>query len=217
MADFAARRTMMVDTQVRPNDVTKYPVIDAMLTIAREDFVPDSRRAIAYCGENLDIGEGRVLLEPRTLAKLVDALDIRLTDLVLDVGCGYGYSSAVIARMAEAVVALEENEMMATEAEQRLAAAGVDNVAVLQGPLNQGCADQAPYDAILIGGGVEQVPAVIIDQLKDGGRIGTLFHQGGLGVARIGRKFSGSITWRYAFNAHAPLLPGFVAERGFSL
>lgn len=100
MPDFAARRTMMVDTQVRPNDVTKFPVIEAMLTIPREDFVPASRRAVAYSGENLDIGKGRVLLEPRTLAKMVDALDIQPTEMVLDLGCGYGYSAAVIARMA---------------------------------------------------------------------------------------------------------------------
>ena len=90
MTDFAARRTMMVDTQVRPNDVTKFPVIEAMLAVPREEFVPAGRRAVAYSGENLDIGRGRVLLEPRTLAKMVDALDIQPDDLILDLGCGYG-------------------------------------------------------------------------------------------------------------------------------
>ncbi|MCQ0970697.1 protein-L-isoaspartate O-methyltransferase [Paracoccus sp. TK19116] len=218
MADFAARRTMMVDTQVRPNDVTRYPVIEAMLAIPREDFVPDSRRAIAYSGENLPLGQGRVLLEPRTLAKFVDGLDIQRNDLVLDVGCGLGYAAAVIARMAEAVVALEEDETMAAEAEQRLATAGVDNVAVLQGSLVEGCAGQGPYDVILIGGGaVETVPDALVEQLKDGGRIGALFVEGGLGIARIGRKLNGRVNWRYAFNAHAPLLPGFQRQRGFAL
>lgn len=107
MTNFAARRTMMVDTQVRPNDVTKFPIIEAMLSVPREAFVPAQRREAAYVGGNIDVGDGRVLLEARTLAKMLDALDIQPTDLVLDIGCGLGYSAAVIARMAEAVVAVE--------------------------------------------------------------------------------------------------------------
>lgn len=217
MPDFAARRTMMVDTQVRPSDVTKFPVIEAMLAIPREEFVPDARRAVAYSGENLDLGHGRVMLEPRTLAKLIDGMDLTPADLVLDLGSGYGYSAAVIARMTEAVVALEEHPDMATEAEARLAQMGVDNVAVVQGPLAQGWAAQSPYDAILVEGAIEALPAAVADQLREGGRIGAVFAEGALGVARIGHKLNGQITWRYAFNASAPLLPGFAAKREFSL
>ena len=156
MSDFAARRTMMVDTQVRPSDVTKFQVIEAMLDIPREDFVPASRRSVAYTGENLDIGNGRVLLEPRTLAKLVDALDIQPDELVLDLGCGYGYSAAVMSRMAEAVVAIEDSEELATEAETRLSDAGMHNVAVLKAELTEGAPKQGPYDVILIEGAVEE-------------------------------------------------------------
>ena len=217
MTDFAARRTMMVDTQVRPNDVTKFPVIEAMLAVPREEFVPAGRRAVAYSGENLDIGRGRVLLEPRTLAKMVDALDIQPDDLILDLGCGYGYSAAVMARMAEAVVAIEDDADMAAEAERRLAEADVFNVSVLEGPLSEGAARQGPYDAILIEGAVQQVPAAIEDQLKEGGRIAALFDEGRLGVVRIGHRLNDRVNWRYAFNAHAPLLPGFTRERRFSL
>lgn len=217
MTDFASRRTMMVDTQVRPNDVTKFPIIEAMLSIPREEFVPPARRAVAYSGENLEIGHGRVLLEPRTLAKMVDALDVRPGDLVLDLACGYGYSSAVLARMAEAVVAIEDDEEMAGEAERRLAEAGVFNVAVLNGQLAEGAPKQGPYDAILIGGGVEEVPAAITEQLKDGGRIAALFVENRLGVVRLGHRLNGRVNWRYAFNAHAPLLSGFARQRGFSL
>lgn len=217
MTDFAARRTMMVDTQVRPSDVTKFPVIEAMLTIPREDFVPASRRSVAYSGENLDIGHDRVLLEPRTLAKLVDALDIQPDELVLDLACGYGYSAAVMARMAEAVVAIEDDAEMAAEAERRLSEAGIFNVAVLQAPLTVGEPRQGPYDVILIEGAVEEVPAAIIDQLRDGGRIAALFREGALGVARIGHRVNGQISWRYSFNANAPMLAGFDRARGFSL
>lgn len=217
MSDFAARRTTMVDTQVRPSDVTKFPVIDAMLTIPREEFVPASRRSVAYSGENLDIGHGRVLLEPRTLAKMVDALDIQPDELVLDLACGYGYSAAVMARMAEAVVAIEDDAELATEAEQRLSQAGIDNVAVLHAPLTEGAPKQGPYDVILIEGAVQDIPAAIVAQLREGGRIAALFTEGALGVARIGTRQNGQLSWRYSFNAKAPMLPGFGLQRGFVL
>lgn len=217
MSDFAARRTTMVDTQVRTSDVTKFPVIDAMLTIPREEFVPASRRSVAYSGENLDIGHGRVLLEPRTLAKMVDALDIQPDELVLDLACGYGYSAAVMARMAEAVVAIEDDAELASEAEQRLSEAGIDNVAVLHAPLTEGAPKQGPYDVILIEGAVQDIPAAIVEQLREGGRVAALFVEGALGVAWIGTRQNGQLSWRYSFNAKAPMLPGFGLQRGFAL
>ncbi len=216
MADFTQRRTMMVDTQVRTNDVTKFPIIEAMLTIPREVFVPPARRDAAYIGENLAIGDGRYMLEPRTLAKMIEALDIQPSDLVLDVGCGLGYSSAVIARLAEAVVAIEEDAAMATQAQELLSTENIFNVAVLQAPLAGGCPKQAPFDVILVGGGVEQVPAELTAQLKEGGRIAALFNEGVLGSVRIGWMLDGQINWRFAFNATAPTLPGFEHTKGFS-
>ncbi|MDQ7260792.1 protein-L-isoaspartate O-methyltransferase [Paracoccus sp. PS-1] len=217
MTDFAQRRTMMVDTQVRPNEVTSYPVIEAMLSVPREQFVPESRRDVAYVGNNIDLVPGRVLLEPRTLGKMMDVLNLQTSDLVLDVGCGYGYSAAVMARIAEAVVAVEEDAAMAAEAESRLAAQDVFNVAVIQGPLAEGCAGQAPYDAILIEGAVEQVPDALVDQLREGGRIVALFRENNLGTVRLGHKLDGRVNWRFAFNAAAPILPGFARPRGFAL
>ncbi|WP_413872340.1 protein-L-isoaspartate O-methyltransferase family protein [Albidovulum sp.] len=217
MTDFAARRTMMVDTQVRPNDVTKYPIIEAMLAVPREAFVPGGQREAAYVGGNLEIAPGRVMLEPRTLAKMLDALDVQPTDLVLDVGCGFGYSAAVIARMAEAVVALEEAEALAGQAQARLSAEGADSAALVTGPLAEGAAKHGPYDVIVIEGAAEAVPDAILAQLKDGGRIGCLFMEGALGVCRIGHKIDGAVTWRFAFNAAAPVLPGFAARKAFVL
>jgi len=158
MTDFTARRTMMVDTQVRPSDVTKFPIIDAMLKVAREDFVPVARREAAYLGENISLGEGRVLLEPRTLAKMLDDLGVENDELVLDIGCGYGYSSAVIAHMAEAVVAVEDDEQMAKEAQEALINADIDNVIVHHGPLAEGAQQHGPYDVVIVQGGVADVP-----------------------------------------------------------
>ena len=215
MSDFTARRTMMVDTQVRPSDVTKFPIIDAMLSVPREEFVPAAQREAAYLGENLDLGDGRVLLEPRTLAKALDALAISKDAMVLDIGSGQGYSAAVIAHMAEAVVAVEEDEAMASEAQEALSAAGADNVAVHTGPLTEGAAAHGPYDVIMIQGGITHLPEAIAAQLKDGGRIACLFMEGALGEVRVGYKRGDEISWRMAFNASAPVLPGFEREAVF--
>ncbi len=217
MIDFAQRRVMMVDTQVRPSDVTKFPVIAAMLEVPRERFMPAGRREAAYVGENVEISKNRVVLEPRTLAKMLDALDIQPTEMVLDVGTGLGYSTAVIARLAEAVVAVEEDPYLAAEAEAALSAIGADNAVVVTAPLAEGAPKHGPYDVITIQGAAETVPQALIDQLKDGGRIGCLFMEGALGVCRIGYKIDGSVTWRFAFNAAAPVLPGFAAQRAFAL
>lgn len=217
MPRYAERRTIMVDTQVRTADVTKFPIIAAMLDVPREAFVPSTRREVAYVGENLVLSPGRVVLDPRSLAKMLDALDIRPDELVLDVGCGLGYSAAIIGRMAEAVVALEEDPGMAAEAELALAAAGADNVAVVTGPLAEGAARHGPYDVITVQGGVAALPPALEAQLKDGGRIACIFMQGGLGTVRIGHKTGGALSWRYAFNAAAPVLPGFTETRSFAL
>ncbi len=217
MTDFAARRLMMVDTQVRPSDVTKFPIIDAMLAVPREAFVPGDFAATAYVGEAVPLGEGRVVLEPRTFAKMLDAADVQGDELVLDLGCGLGYSSAVLARMAEAVVAVEDNEDRAEEAQATLTQNGADNVIVQAGPLAEGAAEHGPYDAIFLQGGVEVMPEAIEAQLKDGGRIIALFMDGALGIVKIGYKIDGSITWRFAFNATAPVLPGFEQSTGFVL
>ncbi|SHG95622.1 protein-L-isoaspartate O-methyltransferase family protein [Marivita hallyeonensis] len=217
MTDFAARRNMMVDTQVRPSDVTKFPIIDAMLMVRRELFVPSEQVEAAYISENVEIAKGRVLLEPRTFAKMLDALNIEGDELVLDIAAGYGYSSAVVARMAEAVIAVEEDEILADEAQTILSDEGADNVVLHIGPLTEGAAKHGPYDVILIQGGVAEVPPAILQQLKDGGRIGCVFMEGALGVARVGYKIDGEMSWRFAFNASAPVLPGFEKQAAFAL
>lgn len=217
MSSHAARRVTMVDTQVRPSDVTKFPIIDAMLSVPREAFVPTGLREAAYMGENLDLGQGRVMLEPRTLAKMLDALDIQPDELVLDVAGGMGYSSAVIARLAEAVVMLEDRAEMAADAQTALSEHGADNVAVVEGKLVAGAPQHGPYDVITLQGAIEVLPDALTEQIKDGGRIAALFMEGALGVCRIGLKSNGTISWRFAFNASAPILEGFENKPEFVL
>ncbi|MBF9049268.1 methyltransferase domain-containing protein [Roseobacter sp. HKCCD9010] len=215
MTDFASRRTIMVDTQVRPSDVTKFPIIDAMLTIPREAYMPDDKLDLAYVGAHVDLAPGRVVLDPRVLAKMLDALDLEPGDLVLDIGPGLGYSTAILARMTEAVVAVEEDPTLAKEAENILGQQGVDNAAVIEAPLTDGSAKHGPYDVICIQGAVQTLPDAIIDQLKEGGRIAAIFMDGALGECRIGRKVDGRMNWRMAFNATAPILSGFEAVPSF--
>ena len=215
MVDFSHARTMMVDTQVRPNDVTKYPIIAAMLDVPREAFVPEARQAVAYMSENVRLSDERWLLEPRNFAKLLDALNIQPTELVLNIAAGLGYDAAVMARLAEAVIALESDPALAQQAEATLLEQGVDNVAVVTGELDKGFAKQAPYDVILISGAIETLPDAIADQLKEGGRIGAIFDEGRVGVARIGYKIDGLINWRFSFNGLAPVLAAFSKTETF--
>ena len=217
MSDYATRRRMMVDTQVRPADVTKFPIIEAMLQIPREPFVPRDKAEAAYVSENIELGAGRVLLEPRTFAKMLDGLNITNDDLVLDVGAALGYSAAVIARIAEAVVAVEDDPARVREAQALVAEHHVDNVILHEGPLTEGAPEHGPYDAIIIEGAVQQVPDALTAQLKDGGRMACLFMEGALGVARLGYKIDGAMSWRFAFNAGAPVLAGFEKETDFAL
>jgi protein-L-isoaspartate(D-aspartate) O-methyltransferase len=215
MADFAQRRRTMVDTQIRPSDVTSFPVIDAMLNVPREMFVPDAARDLAYLGGPVPLNASRQLMEPRSIAKMLEALDVTPSDLVLEIAPGLGYTTALLARMAEAVVAVEEDADLAREAEAVLSAQEVDNAAVLTGPLVEGSARNGPYDAIVVFAGVEEMPQAILDQLKEGGRIAALFMDGPLGEVRLGHKAHGVVSWRMEFNATAPILAGFARAPGF--
>lgn len=217
MTDYATRRRTMVDTQVRPSDVTKFPVIEAMLTIPRERFVPDALREAAYLGENLPLGQGRVILEPRTFSKMLDALAVGPTDLVLDVGAGLGYSSAVLAHLAEAVVAVEPEAEHARDAEAALAETGIDNVVIHEGALADGAPQHGPFDVIVVEGAVTEMPGKLENQLAEGGRIAAIFMENRLGICRLGYKIDGRVNWRHGFNASAPVLPGFAHKPEFTL
>jgi protein-L-isoaspartate(D-aspartate) O-methyltransferase len=218
MPDFAALRRTMVDTQVRPADVTEFPIIDALLRVPRERFVPPGLEGAAYLGENLPLGGGRVMLDPRTLSKMLDALNLTPDDLVLLVGSGTGYSAAVLARLVAAVVAVEEDEAMASDSQPVLAETGSDAVIVEVGPLRAGAPRHGPYDAVLIEGGIERLPDALAAQVREGGRIAALFMEGQHGEVRIGHVGRGGhVDWRPAFNAGAPVLSGFATEAVFRL
>jgi protein-L-isoaspartate(D-aspartate) O-methyltransferase len=214
MFDTVKARRVMVDCQVRTADITDLDLIDAMLAVPRERFVAAALAEQAYCDGDIGIGDSRVLLKPMVLAKLIHALRVRNTDHVLDAACGTGYSSAVLARLAGSVVALEEESSLALKAKAALATEGA-RVAVNVGPLTDGWPAAAPYDAILLNGATEVVPEALGRQLKPSGRLGCIFGRGPTGKAMIYRLVEGHLVGRPIFDAAAPVLPGFVAPPAF--
>lgn len=215
MTDFSAARRAMVDNQVRPSDVTRYSIIDAMLWCPRELFVPRIRREIAYADAEVPLNEARALMNPRTFAKMLDAAAIGSGDLVLDLAPGTGYSTAVIARMAEAVVAVEPDEDLARTAQQLMDRLEVVNAAIAVGDPTAGDAQHGPYDVIFVNGAVEQLPETLTGQLKDGGRLVAIFVEGAVGRCRVLLRSGRSVSGRPLFDATAPLLEGFEKPREF--
>lgn len=219
--DYAALRTKMVDGQLRTTDVTDLAILDAVLAVPREEFVPPRLRPLAYIDEDLEIGQSgqaaRYIMEPSPFARLVQLAEISPTDVVLDVGCGTGYSSAILARLAGAVIALEEDPSLADAAQANLERLDYHGVAVVRGPLASGYKAEAPYDVILLEGAVEQVPTALLDQLKDGGRLIAVEGSGNAAVAKVYLKAGTAISARRAFNAAVRPLPGFETVREFEL
>lgn len=215
MTDYKTARTAMVDCQVRPSDVTKYPIIDALLTTPREAYVPAPIRPVAYAGKHISLGNGRVMLDARTFAKMLDSLNVQPDELVLDLGCGLGYSTAILAKMAEAVVSVESDANMARMASDTLSEQSVDNAYVAVGDLTLGNAKNGPYDAIILQGSVQTIPTALIEQLKNGGRICAIFQEDNHGECRIGYKSNDKVSWRTVFNATAPLINGFEIKKEF--
>jgi protein-L-isoaspartate(D-aspartate) O-methyltransferase len=211
MVDFAQARQTMVDCQVRPADVTDLRVIAALGDVARERFVPAASRAVAYLDRDVPLAGGRALIKPMVFAKLLQAAGIAATDRVLDVGCGSGYSSAVLAELAASVVALEEDAAIGASD----ALAGVPNVTVAKGPLPAGWPQGAPYDVILMQGATEIAPDALLAQLADGGRLLAIVGSGPVRKATIYRAAGQNITAQPLFDAAAPLLPGFSKAPAF--
>ena len=215
MPDYAAQRFNMVESQVRPNDVPDPRIQEAMLTIPRERFVPAANRAMAYAEAPAEVVPGRFLMEARTLSKLLYLADIGAEDRALVVGCGTGYSAAVIAKLAARVTALESDVDLVRVASDMLQAVGAANAQVVQGSLADGDKGNAPYDVILIDGAVETVPEAILGQLAEGGRLVTVIQDGAHSRAHLYVRRGGHVGDRPDFDAPAPLLPGFKKAVGF--
>jgi protein-L-isoaspartate(D-aspartate) O-methyltransferase len=215
MFDTANARRLMVEGQIRTADVTDLDLLAAFQAVPRELFLPAWLAELAYVDKDLMVEKGRALLKPMVLAKLIQAAGVRPTDRVLDVACATGYSSAVLARVAGAVVALEENVALAGEAKEALTAAGAGHVEVEIGPLIAGWPARAPYDVILLNGAAEVLPEVYTRQLKPDGRLACVYGRPPVTQAMIFRVIEDRLVGRPVFDASASLLPGFVAPPAF--
>ena len=215
MFDAAAARRHMVDGQIRTADVTNPNLIAAMQTVPRELFVPPAMAAQAYRDGDVSLGQGRALLRPIVLGKLIQGADVRPGDQVLNIGCGTGYSAAILVQMGAAVVALEEDADLARQAVAALAKAAAGQVTVVTGPLTAGWPAAAPYDLILLDGAIEVAPDALGRQLRPTGRLAAVYGRGPAAKAMIYRLSEGHLVGRSIFDAAAPLLPGFEAPPAF--
>jgi len=214
MFNAADARRLMVEGQVRTADVTDADLLDAMLTLPRERFLPPALAPLAYLDSDVAIAKGRALLKPMVLAKLIQAARVRSNDRVLDVGCGTGYSAAVLARLASAVIALEQDTELARQAKQALAAVGAQ-VEVVIGSLTAGWPAGGPYDVILLDGATEIAPEALGRQLKPDGRLVGIYGRAPAAKGTVYHLIEGQLVGRPIFDGSARLLPGFAAPPQF--
>jgi protein-L-isoaspartate(D-aspartate) O-methyltransferase len=213
--DFRILRVKMVDGQLRTTDVTNHKILLAFLTVPRELFVADAHRDLAYLDNDIQIAPGRYLMEPSPLAKLLQLAAIKSSDKVLIVGSSTGYSAAIVSQIAAQVVALESDDGLSVQAKSHLAALNISNVTLVSGLLQAGASSNAPYDLIVVEGAISAVPATLIDQLSNGGRLVVVEGQGLTGVAKHYVKAGKTATASRGFNLSVKPLPGFEQAASF--
>lgn len=218
MPEFTAARINMVDSQIHTMGVVNESVLDAFRTIRREDFVPPTSRGIAYCDEDLPVAAGRCLMEPVTHARLIQAAAPNAGELVLDIGCATGYSAAILSRLAGRVVALEQDAGLLAAAEQNWLSLGINNVMPHMGPFAEGNPAEGPYDLIMINGTVSEIPTLLIEQLRTGGRIAAVLKSREDKIGRavlVTKDRDGQARTRVLFDAAVPYLPGLMPRNEF--
>ena len=212
MSGFSTARQKMVDGQVRTSDVTDSRILDAMLALPRENFVPADKRALAYLDLDLDVAEGdaqkRFLLKPALTAKMLQALELSGTDNVLIVGAATGYAAALAARLAGKVTATESDPALCAKGVTAIAGVGLSNVTFRTAEAAAGDSADAPYDAIVLNGATEIMPDKLCGQLKDGGHLVGVFANRAPSRAMIVTRSHNDLGHRTLFDAVAPVLPG---------
>ena len=215
--NLSAVRRMMVDCQIRPTKVTDERVLEAFATVPRELFVSKSQRSIAYADEDLPLPGGRWLLEPMVLARLVQALDVGMSDHVLIVGGATGYGTAILAQLAGSVISIETRAQLVEKSQETLVSIGIDNAAVIKSRLNDGCSKEGPYERILVEGAVAHMPEKLLDQLTPKGKLVAVWRQADapVGVASLWCRAGAGFTRTPLFDAQTPILDEFRAKQEF--
>ena len=206
--NYEQMRRAMVASQLRTTAVNDPRVVAAMGIVARERFVPADKASLAYLDKTLPVAPGRGMPSPMVVGRLLTESRVREGDRALVIGAGSGYSAAVLAQLGASVIALEEDKDLAGKA--------MPGVTRAAGPLAKGWAKGAPYDLILFDGAAEEIPAAIIGQLAEGGRLAAPILENGVTRLALGRKAGGGFGMLSFADAEAPILPGFAVEKGFS-
>lgn len=219
MSDFSIARGKMVDGQVRTSDVTNPRIIDAMMALPREIFVPEDRRALAYLDLDLDVSErgapNRYLIKPMVVAKMIQAAEIKSTDNVLVVGCATGYTAALATKLADRVTATESDPVLAAKASDILASLGLGHVTIVTAAAGKGAPAHAPYDVIILEGATEIAPDTLYGQLAAEGRLVGVFAMSGAPRAVIVTHSHSDFGRRALFDASVPVLPGLEQPPAF--
>ncbi|MBI3439330.1 MAG: protein-L-isoaspartate O-methyltransferase [Proteobacteria bacterium] len=213
--DFVRARDLMVETQVRTNDVTDLRILHAMRTLPRERFVPPQRRSLAYADMEVEVAQGRTLMRPRDLSKLIQALAPQTHERALEIAGGTGYGAAVLATCCKQVVAHDPDPNLSFAAQAALESCGLANAKTVSAPIAEGWSDDAPYDLIMLNGAAEVVPDAWLRQLAPNGRLAAIVRAGAAGSARIYTKSAESVAYRLAFDAAPPVAPGLEKPPAF--
>ena len=216
MFDYAAARQHMIDSQIRTNDVTDPAILAAFRAIPREVFVPVTKRALSYSDVHIETDEGRFVMRPRDFSKLLEAADIMPTDIVLDIACGRGYSTAILSGLCDTVVGLEDSEDRVNQATELLTKSSITNAAVVKGDIKSGAREHGPFNVIVVNGSVPHVPTTWLDQLANGGRLVAVLQNGPIGRATVFSRSGDAIGERVAFDASVPALPSLIRAPEFS-
>lgn len=214
---YAQARRQMVLSQLRPNKVIDEQVINAMEALPREQFVPQPYRGVAYMDEDVAVAPGRFLMEPMVLARLLQEAELQPQDIALVIGCATGYDVAVLAKIVNTAIGLEFDTALAQQASQTLQSLGLDNVAVVEGPLKEGLAKQGPFNVILLAGAIPEISETLLNQLADGGRLIGVVRppEAPIGQAVIVKRAGNLFPQRVLFDAGTRPLPGFERPAGF--
>ncbi len=222
MINFEQARLNMVNCQLRTNKVTHSGVLSAFESVAREEYVPEISKSIAYVDEDLALSHGRYLMEPMILGRMIQSIDPKENETALVVGAGTGYAASVLSKLVNAVVALEDEDLLVDSMNEIFSSQSAENAVAVKADLNKGYPKQAPYDLILFGGAVADIPRSLLDQLAEKGRLIAVVQDSSakdkqyLGRVTLMEKHAGNVSGRVLFDANTPLLPGFEAEEGFS-
>ncbi len=214
--DFVLARDFMVESQVRPSDVTDPRIVGAMRTLPRERFVPAPKRVLAYGDLEVEVAPGRTLMRPRDLSKLIMNLAPQANERALEIAGATGYGAAVLAACCAQVITLDPDPALSFAAQAALESSGVTNVKAVSTAAVEGWADEGPYDVILLNGSTEIVPDAWLAQLAPGGRLGVIVRQGAAGSARIYTRADGATAYRSAFDAAPPVAPGLTKAPSFA-